>query len=63
MNSFKHAIIGILLPKLFSVYIDDISDKLVKCKVGCYIYNLCMNHECMLMIFVYWSLVLQLCKN
>ena len=37
MNSFKHAIIGILLPKLFLVYIDDISDKLVKCKVGCYI--------------------------
>ena len=34
MNSFKYAIIGILSPKLFSVYIDDISDKLVKCKVG-----------------------------
>ena len=24
--------------------IDDLSDKLVKCKVGCYIDNLCMNH-------------------
>ena len=35
---------GILSPKLFSVYIDDLSDKLVKCKVGCYIDNLCMNH-------------------
>ena len=35
---------GILSPKLFSVYIDDSSDKLVKCKVGCYIDNLCMNH-------------------
>ena len=35
---------GILLPKLFSVYIDDLSDKLVKCQVGCYINNLCMNH-------------------
>ena len=35
---------GILSPKLFSVYIDDLSDKLVKCKVGCYINNLCMNH-------------------
>ena len=33
---------GIL--SLFSVYIDDLSDKLVKCKVGCYIDNLCMNH-------------------
>ena len=35
---------GILSPKLFSVYIDDLSDKLVKCKVGCYINNLCKNH-------------------
>ena len=35
---------GILSPKLFSVYIDDLSDKLVKCKVGCYIDTLCMNH-------------------
>ena len=35
---------GILSPKLCSVYIDDLSDKLVKCKVGCYIDNLCMNH-------------------
>ena len=35
---------GILSPKLFLVYIDDPSDKLVKCKVGCYIDNLCMNH-------------------
>ena len=31
-------------PKLFSVYIDHLSDKLVKCKAGCYINNLCMNH-------------------
>ena len=35
---------GVLSPKLFSVYIDDLSDKLVKCNVGCYIDNLCMNH-------------------
>ena len=35
---------GNLSPKLFSVYIDDLSDKLVKCKVGCYIDNLCINH-------------------
>ena len=35
---------GILSPKLFLVYIDDLSDKLVKCKVRCYIDNLCMNH-------------------
>ena len=35
---------GILSPKLFSVYIDDLSDKLVKCKGGCYIDNMCMNN-------------------
>ena len=41
-NGVRHG--GILSPKLFLVYIDDLSDKLVKCKVGCYIDNLCMNH-------------------
>ena len=35
---------GILSPKLFLVYIDDLSNKLAKCKVGYYIDNLCMNH-------------------
>ena len=35
---------GILSPKLFSVYVDDLSDKLVESKVGCSIDNLCMNH-------------------
>ena len=34
---------GILSPKLFFIYIDDLSDKVVKCTVGCYIVNLCMN--------------------
>ena len=31
-------------PKLFSVYVDDLSNKLVESKVGCSIDNLCMNH-------------------
>ena len=35
---------GILSPKQFSVYVDDLSDKLVKSKIGCHIDNLCMNH-------------------
>ena len=35
---------GILSPKIFSVYVDDLSDKLIKCKNGCHIDNLCMNH-------------------
>ena len=35
---------GILSPKLFSVYIDDLSDTLIKSITGCHIYNICMNH-------------------
>ena len=35
---------GILFPKLFSVYVDDFSDKLIESKVGCSIDNLCMTH-------------------
>ena len=35
---------GILSQKLFSVYVDDLSDKLIKSKTGCHIDNLCMNH-------------------
>ena len=35
---------GVLSLKLFSVYVDDLSDKLVKSKVGCSIDNLYMNH-------------------
>ena len=35
---------GILSPKLFSVYVDDLSDKLINQTGGCHIDNLCMNH-------------------
>ena len=35
---------GILSPKLFSVYVDDLFDKLVESKVRCSIDNLCLNH-------------------
>ena len=34
----------IMSPKLFSVYVDDLSGKLIKRKIGCHIDNLCMNH-------------------
>ena len=34
---------GLFSPKLFSVYVDDLSDKLIKSKIGCHIDNLCMN--------------------
>ena len=34
----------ILSPKLFPVYVDDLSDKLIKSKIGCHIDNLGINH-------------------
>ena len=35
---------GILSPKLYSVYVDDLSDYLVKRQIGCHIDSLCVNH-------------------
>ena len=35
---------GILSPKLYSVYVDDLSEYLVKSQIGCHIDNVCVNH-------------------
>ena len=35
---------GILSPKLFSVYMDDLSNMLIRSGVDCYIDNVCINH-------------------
>ena len=35
---------GILSPKLYSVYVDDLSDYLLKSQIGCQIDNVCVNH-------------------
>ena len=35
---------GILSPKLFAIYADDLSHELTLCKSGCYIDCQCMNH-------------------
>ena len=35
---------GILSPKLFAIYVDDLSHELTLCKSGCYIDDQCMNH-------------------
>ena len=35
---------GILSPKLFATYVDDLSHELTLCKSGCYIDDHCMNH-------------------
>ena len=39
---------GVLLPKVFAIYIDDLSQDLAMCKSGCYINEQCMNHDCYL---------------
>ena len=35
---------GVLSPKLFAIYIDDLSNELALCKSGCYINEKCRNH-------------------
>ena len=35
---------GILSPKLFAIYVVDLSHELILCKSGCYIDDQCMNH-------------------
>ena len=35
---------GILSPKLFSVYMDDLSNILISSGVGCFLNNVCFNH-------------------
>ena len=35
---------GILSPKLFAIYVDDLLHELTFCKSGCYIDDQCMNH-------------------
>ena len=35
---------GILSPRLFSIYIDDLSKALSKANIGCHLYSVCTNH-------------------
>ena len=35
---------GVLSPKLFAIYVNDLSNELALCKSGCYINEQCMNH-------------------
>ena len=35
---------GMMSPKLFSVYVDDLSQMLANKNVGCYLNKVCMNH-------------------
>ena len=35
---------GVLSPKLFAIFVDDLPQDLAMCKSGCYIDDQCMNH-------------------
>ena len=35
---------GVLSPKLFAIYVDNLSQDLAMCKFGCYIDDQCINH-------------------
>ena len=35
---------GILLPRLFTVYVDDLSKQLIDARSGCFIEHRCINH-------------------
>ena len=43
---------GILSPKLFSIYMDDLSKILNDNGIGCHVDNVCVNHVFTLMIYV-----------
>ena len=36
---------GVLSPKLFAIYVDNLSQDLAMCKSGCYIDDQCINHH------------------
>ena len=35
---------GILSPRLFALYVDQLTDRLLSCNAGCYINDMCINH-------------------
>ena len=39
---------GILSPRLFALYVNQLTDRLLSCNAGCYINDICINHfmEC-----------------
>ena len=44
MFQMEYAKMGLLSPKVFAIYVDELSHKLTLCKSGCYIDDQCMNH-------------------
>ena len=35
---------GILSPRLFALYVNQLTDRLLSCNAGCYINDMCINH-------------------
>ena len=35
---------GILSPRLFALYVNQVTDRLLSCNTGCYINDICINH-------------------
>ena len=35
---------GMLSPKMYSVYVDDLTNYIVNSQIGCYIDSMCVNH-------------------
>ena len=35
---------GILFPRLFALYVNQLTDRLLSCNAGCYINDMCINH-------------------
>ena len=51
-NSYSHYFIlcngvcqgGILSPRMFALYVNQLTDGLLPCNAGCYINDMCINH-------------------
>ena len=54
---------GIISPKLYSVYVDDVSEYLVKSQIGCHIDSLCVNHAMYADDICLKAPALLLCRN
>ena len=54
---------GVSSPKLFAIYIDDLSYELTLCKFGCYIDDQCRNHVMYADDICPWHQVQLACKN
>ena len=50
-------------PKLFVIYVDDLTLSLIKSKIGCMLDEVCFNHICYADDLCPWHLVQLPCRN